>query len=86
MNVNMKSQDRVIDTVTTYGLDGPGFESSLSCTDQLCGPPSLRFNGYHGSFLVVIRLRRDGDHPLPSGTKVMNEWSYTFTPPYAFMA
>jgi hypothetical protein len=36
-------------------------------------------------FLVVIRLRQKFDHPLPSGTEVMNEWNYTFTPPCAFM-
>jgi len=30
--------------------------------------------------------RREADHWPPSSAKAKNEWSYTFTPPYIFMA
>jgi len=36
--------------------------------------------------LGAKRQRRDADHPPPSSAEVKNEWSYTSTPQYAFMA
>ena len=35
---------------------------------------------------VVKRLRLGDDESSPSGAEVKNEWSYVFTPPYAFIS
>ena len=47
-----------------------GSEIFHTCSDQLWGPPSLPYNGYWVSFPGVRQLRRDSDHPPPSGAKV----------------
>jgi hypothetical protein len=39
-----------------------------------------------GSFSVVNRLGREFSHPPPPIPKVKNEWNYTSTPLYIFMA
>jgi hypothetical protein len=36
--------------------------------------------------LGVKRLRREADHLPPASAKVKKMWTYTFTPPYVFMA
>jgi hypothetical protein len=48
--------------------------------DRLWGPPSLRFNGYRGSFPEVGRSKRGVNRPLASTAQLQNEWSYTSTP------
>jgi hypothetical protein len=50
------------------------------------GQRSPQFNGYRVSFLGVKRQRCEVDHSPPSSAEVRNEWSYTSTPPYIFMA
>jgi hypothetical protein len=42
--------------------------------------------GTRGTSLGVKRPGREADHSSPSSAKVKNEWSYTSTPQYAFMA
>jgi hypothetical protein len=42
--------------------------------------------GIGGFFAGVKRPRREADYSLPSSAEVKNVWSYTFTPPYVFMA
>jgi hypothetical protein len=37
-------------------------------------------------FLGVKLLGHEADHSCPSNAEVKNAWSYTSTPPYAFMA
>jgi len=44
------------------------------------GSPSLLFNEYEVSFVVVKQLRCEANHSPPSGTEVMNDWRYTSTP------
>jgi hypothetical protein len=48
--------------------------------------PSLLFNAYMGSFPVVKRPGPEVNYPPPSSAEVKNEWSYTSTLLYAFMA
>jgi hypothetical protein len=43
------------------------------------GPFSLLFNGFRGSYSGVERPRHEGNHL--TSVEVMNEWSYTSTPP-----
>ena len=64
---------------------GQEFSSSPVCADRLCGPPSLRFSGYRGSFPGIKWQGRDVDHWPPSRVDVKNEWSYLLFS-YAFMA
>jgi hypothetical protein len=47
------------------------------------GSGAQMFSG--GTFLGVERLGLEADHSLPSSVEVKNAWSYTSTPPYAFM-
>jgi len=47
----------------------------------------LLFRGYRGvPLLDVKQLGDEAEHSSPSSAKVKNEWSYTFTPHYTFMA
>jgi len=46
-------------------------------------PPLQRVSG---SFPRVMRPGSKLDHSAPSSTEVKNEWNYTYTLPYAFMA
>jgi len=46
-------QDSVVNTMTHYGLDGPGIkfrwrEIFHTHPDWTCSPPSLLYNGYPG--------------------------------------
>jgi hypothetical protein len=42
--------------------------------------------GTGGSFLGSKGPGREADHSLPSGVEVTNDWSYTSTPQYLFVA
>jgi len=54
---------------------------------QKRGPHSLLFNGYQELFPCGVKLPDpEADHLPPSSVEVENEWSYTSTPQYAFMA
>ena len=64
---------------------GKGFFFPPNHVDWPWGPPSFLFSGYHGSFPGVKWLAMMW--PLsPTSVKFKNEWSYTATPPFAFMA
>jgi hypothetical protein len=59
-------------------------------SDRLWGPNNFLFNGYWELFPrgggVVKRTGREADHSPPSSAEVENEWSYTSTAPYLFLA
>jgi len=59
--------------------------SSPVCTDRPQGPPILSLNRNWNSIPVVKRPELDVDHSPPSSDEVKNEWSYKFTPLYAFI-
>jgi hypothetical protein len=65
---------------------GKRFFSSSVCPDLLCSPHSLLFNTYQSYFTGVKKLGHEVNHSPPSRAKVKNEWSYTSTPLYIFMA
>jgi hypothetical protein len=48
--------------------------------------PTLLFNDYHISSLQVNLIELEAEYPPPSIAKVKNEWSYTSTSTYAFIA
>jgi hypothetical protein len=51
------------------------------------GPAQPPIQGVPGALsLGVKQLGCEADHLPSSSAKVKNEWSYTSTPPYAFMA
>ena len=84
----------LVGTVTSFGLDGPGFEflkvqeifPAPKRPYWLWGPPILQSNGHHDSFPGVKRPGCAVDHSSPSSAKVKNELSYSLTPPpYACM-
>jgi len=62
------------------------FFSSPLCTDRLQGPPTLLLNRNWNSIPVVNRPELDIVLSPPSSAEAKNEWSYTFTPLYAFIA
>jgi len=47
---------------------------------RLCGPPSLLFSRYRSSFTGLKRKGRVAHSP-PFNAKVINQWSYTSSPP-----
>jgi len=48
-------------------------------SNRLWGPPSILFSEYRRFFPEVNRSMHEGDHLLPSGAEVENEWNYTST-------
>jgi hypothetical protein len=84
-----RSWDATVQTVTSYGLDSPGFKSQQgqevslikNCPECLSGLHSLLMNSYQGSFLGVKWLGHEVDPSPPSSTEVKNEWHHTFSPP-----
>jgi len=81
----------VVGIVTGYGLDGPGIESwwgeiFRTCPDWPWDPPILLYNGYQVFPGGKEQLGRDADPSLPSRAVVMNEYSYTSTPPMGHTA
>ena len=72
---------------TILGLNhgrGKRFFFPSNHVDWLWGPPSFLFSGYHGSFPGVKWLAMMSTTHITANIK--NEWSYTATSPYAFMA
>ena len=52
-----------------------------------CGTQPTSYPGAAGAPLPAVKRQGpDVNHSPPSITEIMNEWSYIFTPPYAFMA
>jgi hypothetical protein len=49
-------------------------------------PDRLLPNTYRGFYTRLKYLGREANHSPLSSFEVKNEWSYTSTPPYAFMA
>jgi hypothetical protein len=81
---DFRSRDSSGSIVSDYGLDdraiGVRFPaeakhfSSILCPDRLCGPPSLLYNGYRGSFPGgKARPGRDAEHSPPCSAEVVNE-------------
>jgi hypothetical protein len=62
------------------------FLSSAVCTERLQGPSILLLNRNWNSIPVVNRPELDVDLSPSSSAEVKNEWSYTFTLLYAFIA
>ena len=63
------------------------FFSYPKLPDRLRGPFSLIFKGYYEQFLRgVKRPGREAEHSPPSSAEIKNEWSYTPTASYAFVA
>ena len=54
---------------------------SAELPDRLWGPPSLLFNGYHGSSPGLKRPGRDVHNSSLSSAEVENKWSCTSAPP-----
>jgi len=54
--------------------------SSLKRSDRVWGPPSLMFNWYR------VKAAGTWSWPLISGTKINNQRSCTFPPPYDFIS
>jgi len=60
----------------------PGWGKILrTCPDRPWGPPSLLYNGYRVVPGGIKRPGRDSDPSPPSSVVVMEEYSYTSTPP-----
>jgi len=55
---------------TVWGSNPSGGETFHTHPEQLCGPPSLLYNGYRVSFLGVKQPGCDVDHPPPSSAEV----------------
>ena len=60
------------------------FYSSLQRPHRLWRQSSFLFNGYRGAFLEVKRHGREAPY-LPPSAQVKSDYSYTCTPPYAFI-
>jgi len=63
-----------------------GFLSSPERSNQLWCPPNLLFNIYWGYIPALKWPGPDVDRLPQHGMEVKNEWSYTSTPLYVFMA
>jgi len=63
-----------------------GFLSSPERSKRLWCPPSLLLNRYWRYFPGIKWPGPDVDCLPQSGAEVKNEWSYTSTPLYVFMA
>jgi hypothetical protein len=59
--------------------------SSPHFPDRLWGPPNIVSNGYQGYIPGVKRPGREAHHSPPASAEVKKIWTYTSTPPYAFM-
>jgi hypothetical protein len=48
--------------------------------DRLWNPHSLRYDGYQGSFLGLMRPGGKFDHSHPPSSEIKKKWSYCSTP------
>ena len=77
------SRDIVVGVMTSYGLDGPVFESrhgkkifsSSKPSGPALGPTQRPIKWVFGFFLGIKRQEREVDHSPSSGAEVKNEWS-----------
>ena len=76
------SRDSIVRTVTSYGLNGPGFQSRQgeSRSDRLWGPYCLLFNGYR-RFFPEGKAAEVWSWLSTSAAEVKNEWKCTSAPP-----
>jgi hypothetical protein len=86
------NRDSVVGTATGYGLDDlragirVPVESSPRHPDRLWGPTQPPIQWVPGAFSPgVKRQEREADHSPPTNAEVKKIWTYTSTPPYAFM-
>jgi len=71
------NRSTVVDTATTYGLDGPGFE--FRQLQHISSSPKVQI----GSGVLFSGAERPGhevNHPSLSSAEVKNECSHTSTP------
>jgi len=81
----------VVDTATSYGLDGPGYESrqgqdafpSLEMSTPAMGPTQYHIECRRSLPAVKLPGREVDNSPLCS-VEDRSEWSCTSTPLYAF--
>jgi hypothetical protein len=68
---------------------GKGFYIFATASKPVLGPIQPPVQGVHWAPPLGGRIKRPGhkaDHLLPSSAEIRNEWSYTSTPPYIFIA
>jgi hypothetical protein len=77
------TQRGIVGIATGYGLDDRGSEFESRCGQEL----SLLHVVVPGALSPgVKRPGREVDHSPPASAEVKKMWTYTSTPPYAFMA
>jgi hypothetical protein len=93
----VRNRDSSVGIALGYGLDDRGsrvrfpaeagnFSQHRVQNGSVVHPASCPI-GTGGLFPLGVKLPgREIDHSLPSSAEVKNEWSYTSTPQYAFMA
>jgi hypothetical protein len=54
-------------------------------SDRLWNPYSLRYDGYQGSFLGLMRPGGQVDHSHPPSFELEKEWIYISTPLYMIL-
>jgi hypothetical protein len=83
-----------VSKMTSYGLDDKGSIPGRS-TDSYLRRRVLIGSGAHpascpmgatGYFPEGKQPKREANHSLPFAAVVKNAWSFTFSPPYAFVA
>jgi len=88
-SVSFQRQHLPSDHEMKFRSSNPGRGKKFFCSpvhpNRDWGPPSALFCGYWGSFPGAKRKGREVDHSTPSCAKVVNEWSYTCTPPMCLL-
>jgi len=75
--VSNGNRSNVVDAATTYGLDGPGFESRQR--QHVFSPPKVQI-GSGALFSGAERPGHEVNHPSLSSAEAKNECSHTSTP------
>jgi hypothetical protein len=82
--VNSKWRWSLVGIATSYGLDGPGFQTRQGqgiFHFTKARPSPLRIQpltqGVPGSFTMIKRPQRETEHSPPPSSEVKNEWSST---------